>query len=150
MQALRPWSGATAPASGGKSPRRGARSLAPKPFSIKARIKSGQLVLGIALGAEARAPLAADRASPMKILRMMQTRLASRPAACGPRPSGHFHPGCSLRKVGAESALVEFGHGGAFELVALVQECEPEGLADIAENLSIFGPGDDRAGAHDG
>ena len=43
----------------------------------------------------------------------------------------------------AEGALVEFGHCGPLQLIALVQEGQPEGEADIAcENFGILGPGD--------
>src|SRR3954468_1180789 len=54
------------------------------------------------------------------------------------------------RQVLVEAALVVFGHRAALRLVALVEEGEAEGEADIAEDLGVLGPGDDRARRHDG
>ena len=50
----------------------------------------------------------------------------------------------------AEAALIEFGHHRALQFVALVEEGDAEGKADIAEDVGILRPGDDRARAHHG
>src|SRR6476646_7298072 len=49
----------------------------------------------------------------------------------------------------AEAALVELCHQRPLQLIALVEESEAEGKADVAENFAVFRPGDDRARAHD-
>ena len=56
----------------------------------------------------------------------------------------------ALRQFLAEGALVELGDHRALQLVALVEEGQPERHADIAEDLGVLGPGDDRARAHHG
>src|SRR5690625_1917939 len=53
------------------------------------------------------------------------------------------------RQIGTEAALVILGDDRALDLVALVEEGDPEGKADVAEDLGVFGPGDHRARAHD-
>src|SRR5690606_11265661 len=58
--------------------------------------------------------------------------------------------GRAFRQVLAEGALIELGHHRPLQLVALVQEGQPESHADIAEDLGVLGPGDDRARAHHG
>src|SRR5690606_23667804 len=50
----------------------------------------------------------------------------------------------------AEGALVKFGNQRAFQFVALVEEGDAEGESEIAEDLGVFPPGDDRARAHHG
>jgi hypothetical protein len=59
----------------------------------------------------------------------------------------HRHAGSTFRKLFRKAALIEFGDRLAFQLVALVQEGQAEGIADIAENLGILRPGDDGARA---
>src|SRR5437588_9447485 len=54
-----------------------------------------------------------------------------------------------FRQFGAETAMVEFSHDRPLELVALVDEREPEGKTDILEDIDVLGPGDHRARAHD-
>src|SRR3990172_10672338 len=49
----------------------------------------------------------------------------------------------------AEAALIELRHGRALELVALVEKGHAERKSDVAENLRVLRPGDDRARAHD-
>src|SRR4051794_16043209 len=58
--------------------------------------------------------------------------------------------GRRLRQLLAEAALVVLGHGVPLRLVALVEEGEAEAEAQVAEDLGVLGPGDDRAGRHDG
>src|SRR5689334_10286484 len=71
------------------------------------------------------------------------------PAAIAATFLAQRHVGSALGKFLTEAALVELRHQWALELVALVQEGEAEGKADVAENLAVFGPGEDRARAHD-
>src|SRR3954452_11025177 len=54
----------------------------------------------------------------------------------------------ALGHLGAEAALVVLGHRGTLDLVALVQEGDPEGEGDVLEDLGVLGPGDDRARRH--
>ena len=54
--------------------------------------------------------------------------------------SRHQHLRRALRQFLAEGALVELGHAGAFQLVALVEEGEAEGEADIVEDFGILAP----------
>ena len=49
-----------------------------------------------------------------------------------------------------EAALVELGNQRTLQLVAFVDEGEPESKADIVEYLRVFGPGDHRPRAHYG
>src|SRR4051812_11975793 len=56
----------------------------------------------------------------------------------------------ALRKVLAEDALIIFGHQRPLRLVALVQEGEAEGKADVAEDQGVLRPADHRARAHHG
>src|ERR1700734_3509124 len=60
------------------------------------------------------------------------------------------HVDRALRQFLAEAALIEFRHQRTLELVAFVDEGQPEGEADIAENLGVLRPGDHRARAHHG
>ena len=53
-------------------------------------------------------------------------------------------------KLLAEAALIELGDQRPLQLVAFVDEGEPEGEADVAEDVGILRPGDHRARAHDG
>src|SRR5271165_5448334 len=55
----------------------------------------------------------------------------------------------AFRQLLPEAALIEFGHQRAFELVALVEEGEAKGEADVPEDLGVLDPGDDGARAHD-
>src|SRR5581483_3843759 len=64
--------------------------------------------------------------------------------------SAQGHVGGRLRQVLAEAALVELGDQAALEFVAFVEEGQRKGRADIAEDLGVLRPGDDRARAHDG
>src|SRR5919107_156942 len=74
----------------------------------------------------------------------------------GPRPwrvrdgaLRQHHVDGAFRQLLAEGALVELRHQGALQLVALVEEGDPEGEARVAEDLGVLGPGDHRARAHD-
>ncbi len=53
-----------------------------------------------------------------------------------------------LRQFLTEAALIELGHQRPLQLVAFVDEGQPEGEADIVEDLGILRPGDHRARAH--
>ena len=66
------------------------------------------------------------------------------------RASGQRHVDRAFRQLLPEAALVELGHQRALELVALVQERQPEREADVAEDFGVLGPGDHGAGAHHG
>ena len=48
----------------------------------------------------------------------------------------------------AKAALVELRHDRPLQLIAFVQEGEPEGKADIVEDFGIFRPDDHRARTH--
>ena len=48
-------------------------------------------------------------------------------------------------KIDAETTLVIFSHCRTLDLVAFVQEAQPEGRGHIAENHAVFGPSDHRA-----
>src|SRR6476469_9159628 len=55
------------------------------------------------------------------------------------------------RELPAEAALVVLGKCAALDLVALVEEGQPEGKADIAaEDAGVLGPGDHGARRHHG
>ena len=58
--------------------------------------------------------------------------------------------GAGLGQVFTKTALVIFRHGGAFQLIALIQERHPERGRKITENLGILRPCDHRSGRHDG
>src|ERR1039458_6164656 len=58
------------------------------------------------------------------------------------------HVDRALRQLDAEAALIELGHDRPLQLVALVQEGEPERETDIVEYFGILRPGDHRARAH--
>ena len=49
------------------------------------------------------------------------------------------------RNIFVETALIVFRHGVTLGFIAFVEEGEPKGEADIAENLGILGPGDHRS-----
>src|SRR6202023_2726551 len=51
-------------------------------------------------------------------------------------------------KLRVEAALIEFGDQRPFQLVTLVEEGDAEGKTDIAENLGVFRPHDNRARTH--
>src|SRR5580692_10068748 len=55
-----------------------------------------------------------------------------------------------FRQLGAEAALVVFGDGRAFHLVAFVEEGHPETKGQIAEYAGVLGPGHHRTRRHDG
>src|SRR5918995_5302044 len=76
--------------------------------------------------------------------------VSRRPRAGRRLLSTQCHVDRALRQLLAEAALVELRHERALELVALVQEGEPEREAEIAEDLGVLRPGDHRAGAHHG
>src|SRR5262245_7669334 len=61
---------------------------------------------------------------------------------------GHVHRG--FRQLHPEAALIKLGHDRPLQLVALVEEGEPEGESDVLEDVGVLGPGDHRARAHDG
>src|SRR6185437_9649335 len=67
-----------------------------------------------------------------------------------PSPSRHQHLCSALGQFLAERTLIKLCDAGAFEFVALVQEGEAEGEADVVEYLGILRPGDDGTWAHDG
>src|SRR3569833_1756910 len=56
----------------------------------------------------------------------------------------------AFRQLDAEAALIELGDDRTLELVALVEEGEPEGEAEVVEDLGVLRPGDHRARAHHG
>jgi ABC-type cobalamin/Fe3+-siderophores transport system ATPase subunit len=58
----------------------------------------------------------------------------------------HRHARRAFRQFLGKAALVELGHGLAFQLVAFVQEGQPEGVADVAEDLGVLRPVQHRAG----
>src|SRR5262249_5498036 len=58
------------------------------------------------------------------------------------------HVDCRFRQLRLDAALIALGDQGTLELVALVEEGDAEGKADIAEDLGILRPGDHRARAH--
>src|SRR5664279_3051939 len=60
----------------------------------------------------------------------------------------HVHR--TLRQFDAEAALIELGDDRPLQLIALVEEGEPEGKADIVENLGILRPDDHGTRAHHG
>src|SRR5690242_19792153 len=53
-----------------------------------------------------------------------------------------------FRQLGIEAALIELRDQWPLQLVALVEEGNAEGEADIAEDLGVLRPGDHRARAH--
>src|SRR5580704_13639463 len=55
-----------------------------------------------------------------------------------------------FRKLLAEAALIELRYDRPFQFIALVQESETEGKADVFEDLGVLPPRDDGARAHDG
>src|SRR6185436_1120208 len=63
---------------------------------------------------------------------------------------GELHLSRAVLQIDAEAALEILGHHRALQLVALVEERDAEGEADVAEDAGILGPGDDGARAHDG
>src|SRR5262249_25188202 len=64
--------------------------------------------------------------------------------------SAQRHVHGALGQLLAEAALIELGDDRPLELVALVEEGEPEGKADILEDVGVLGPGDHGARAHHG
>src|SRR3569623_1467150 len=56
----------------------------------------------------------------------------------------------TLWQIDVEATLIEFSHQRALQLVALIEESDAERKAEIAEDFSVFRPGDDRARAHHG
>ena len=56
----------------------------------------------------------------------------------------------TLRQLLSEAALIELGDQRPLQLVAFVDEGQPEGEADIVEDVGVLRPGDHRARAHDG
>jgi len=55
------------------------------------------------------------------------------------RRSGDADLRGGFREILAEGALIEFCDGRAFELVAFVQECDAEGVADVLEDFRVQG-----------
>src|SRR5215211_8194958 len=55
-----------------------------------------------------------------------------------------------FRQLRAEAALIELGNDGPLQLVALVEERQPEREAEVLEDLGVLRPGDHGARAHDG
>src|SRR3954453_10627532 len=64
--------------------------------------------------------------------------------------STHRHVDGGLGQFRVEAALIELSDQRPFQLVAFVEERNPERKFDIAEDLGIFIPGDPRARAYDG
>jgi hypothetical protein len=64
----------------------------------------------------------------------------SRPGPPSRPPSAQRDVDRALRQLLAEGALVELRHQGALQLVALVEEGDPEGEADVAEDLGVLRP----------
>src|SRR5579863_1358329 len=64
--------------------------------------------------------------------------------------SAQRHVDRALRQLDPEAALIELRHDRPLELVAFVEESDPEREADVAEDLGILRPDDHRARAHDG
>src|SRR3954466_8435358 len=62
--------------------------------------------------------------------------------------SAERHVHRRFRQLRVEAALVELGDEGTFELVALVEEGDPERKTDVAKDVGVFRPGDHRARAH--
>src|SRR4030081_488364 len=73
---------------------------------------------------------------------------SGRPRERGGRRLRHRHVYRGLRELRVEAALIEFSDQRAFQLVALVEEGDAEGKADVGENLGVLRPGDHRARAH--
>src|SRR5690606_7453376 len=61
-------------------------------------------------------------------------------APATPPWSGQIGLDAGLRQLGPEAALIVLGHRRALDLVALVEEGQAEGEADIAEDLGVLGP----------
>src|SRR5688572_8252157 len=79
------------------------------------------------------------------------SRFNFRVRARGLTPSSRQrHVGRALGQLLAEAALVELGHQRTLQLVALVDEGQPEGEAEIVEDLGVLRPRENRARAHDG
>src|SRR5712692_3497532 len=55
-----------------------------------------------------------------------------------------------LGQFGPEAALIVFGHGRPFRVVAFVEEGQPKREGEIAEDAGVFGPGHHRARRHHG
>src|SRR5208337_4040174 len=55
-----------------------------------------------------------------------------------------------FRQLRAEAALIKFSNDRPLQLIAFVDEGEPEGKADVLEDVRILGPGDHRPRAHHG
>src|SRR5205085_8588698 len=58
-------------------------------------------------------------------------------------------PDHALRKILAEHPLIIFGDQRPFGFIALVQEADPERVADVSENVRVLRPADHGARAHD-
>src|SRR6185312_12206413 len=63
-------------------------------------------------------------------------------------PSAQCDVDGAFRQIMAEATLIELRDQIALQLIAFVKERQPEGKADVVENLGILGPGDHRAWAH--
>src|SRR6185437_4540811 len=81
--------------------------------------------------------------------RVLSRRFALDVGSHGPSRSPHWrgeanlrqrHVDRTLRQFDAEAALIELRHDRPFQLVALVQEREPEGETDIVEYFGILRP----------
>src|SRR6056297_2392186 len=72
----------------------------------------------------------------------------SRRGVLVPDGSPQAHAGRAFGQFLVKAALVELGHGLAFELVAFVEEGQPERIAHIAEDGGVLRPCDHRPGAH--
>src|SRR5919106_118979 len=154
------------------SPRRRARSRA-----VMARRGGGECARGGPLAGRpgagfpepaAGAGLAGPRLSPVRKLTFRAgSRAIARQVAAIARwkpsrrslPSGLIDGASALRhggadraldQLGAEATLVVLGDDRALGLVALVEEGEPEGEADVAEDDRVLGPRQNRARRHHG
>src|SRR5262245_24058114 len=76
--------------------------------------------------------------------------LLNRPRAPDTARSAQRHVHRGFRQLHPEAALIELGHDRPLQLVALVEEGEPEGKSDVLEDVGVLGPHNHRARAHDG
>ena len=88
---------------------------------------------------------AAIRIAALVADRVCDASCASLQSFAGAARQRHVHR--RFRQLLAEAALIEFGHQRPLQLVAFVEEGEPEGEADIVEDFGVLGPGDHRARA---
>src|SRR6266403_3935489 len=66
------------------------------------------------------------------------------------RTSAQRHINRRFRQFLTKAALIELSHQWTLELVAFVEEVQPERKPDIPEDVGVLRPGDDGARAHHG